>query len=407
MNAPPRGRILLVGPYPPPYGGMATHIVGLAPYLAERGYEVTVLSLTRGPAERLRPAPGVEVVRANVARSLADPRTAAAVLRTGHRWGPGSGEWIAREIALTNAVRRVIEERGITLVLAYMITSALFVPRLRRAFGSRVKFGTTVFGELVERRHVIDPNRAFYRRILDDSDHLMATSAYCASLVASLDVDPKRVEVIYVGVDVARFGAPAAGRPSDWPSDGVVALFVGRFHDEMGLDVLLDAIPPAVAANPALRFVLAGAPGPLTGRAEETQARYPAHVFVRPNVPFSVLPGYYGAADILVAPTRDQHACMGVSIKEAMAAGKAIVTTRSGGIPEAVVDGECGTVLAFDGDGRLDPAPLARSILALAGDPDTRARFGGEARRRAAAIFDLRVLLARNVDMCARLLGVD
>jgi glycosyltransferase involved in cell wall biosynthesis len=401
----PAGRILLVGPYPPPYGGMATHVVGLAPYLARRGFEVTILSMTLGRPERLRPAPGVEVLRVNGLQALRDWRTPVVALRLRHRWDPRDREWIAREVASTNAVGRIVEERGIGLVVSYMITSSLFVPHLRRRFGSRVKFMTMVFGELVERSDVIGRNRPFYRQILDESDHLVATSAYCAGLVSTLGADPSRVEVIYVGVDIDRFGTAVPARPPGLPSGGLVVLFVGRFHDEMGLDVLLDAIPAAVAAHRDLRFVLAGAPGPLSARAADVERRYPGHVFVRPNVAFGALPAYYSAADILVAPTRDQHACMGVSIKEAMAAGKAIVTTRSGGIPEAVLDGVCGTVLDFDGAGRLDPAALTRAMGALAADPDTRARFGRAAKERAAALFGMNALLARNAAACERLIG--
>lgn len=401
------GRILLVGPYPPPYGGMATHVVALAPYLAARGHDVTVLSLTRGESQHLRPSTGVEVLRVNAPRALLDWRAPAVALRLGHRPDPRDREWIAREIALTNAVRSVIDRRRIDLVVSYMITSSLYVPRLRRVYGSRVKYMTMVFGELVERSDVIGRNRGFYRRILDESDHLVATSAYCAGLVSTLGVDPARVEVIYVGVDLERFGAPVTGRPPALPSDGTIALFVGRFHEEMGLDVLLDAIPRVAAARPEIRFVLAGAPGPLSRLAADLERRCPEQVFIRANLPFEALPGFYGNADILVAPTRDQHACMGVSIKEAMAAGKPVIAARSGGVPEAVLDGVSGIVLDFDASGRLDPDALARAILALVDDHDKRTQLGRAARERVAAMFDARSLLAKSAAACERLIGVS
>src|SRR5207248_2889708 len=38
-------RILLIGNFPPPYGGVPTHLAYLAPYLASHGWEVDVLSL--------------------------------------------------------------------------------------------------------------------------------------------------------------------------------------------------------------------------------------------------------------------------------------------------------------------------------------------------------------------------
>jgi glycogen synthase len=40
-------RILLLGPYPPPHGGIATHIVGMRRYLRDSGFSCEVVNLTR------------------------------------------------------------------------------------------------------------------------------------------------------------------------------------------------------------------------------------------------------------------------------------------------------------------------------------------------------------------------
>ena len=66
------------------------------------------------------------------------------------------------------------------------------------------------------------------------------------------------------------------------------------------------------------------------------------------------------------------------SIVEAMAAGRAIVATNVGGIPDAIADGECG-LLTPPGD----PAALAARLAAMFEDADLRRRLGAEARERA------------------------
>jgi phosphatidylinositol alpha-1,6-mannosyltransferase len=289
-----------------------------------------------------------------------------------------------------------------------MITSGLFVPHLRQALGPGVRFTTTIFGELIERAELITANAEFYRQILEQSDQVLATSAYCAGLARVVGYDPARVEVIYIGVDCERFApevagprAAALGLPPGTPR----VLFLGRFHEEMGLDAVLDAIPLVVAQRPETSMLLVGARGPLSERAEAVARQFPANVSISQNVPFDAIPGYYAASDILLAPTRDRHACMGVSIKEAMAAGKAIIASNSGGIPEAIRDGEHGVILPFDDHDRLDPARLANAIAALLADPERRRRLGDSARRRAAEVFDNSVCLARQLAVVQRLIG--
>ncbi len=416
-------RILLVGPYPPPYGGMASQIVELAPHLAESGYGVTVLTFTKGKDEAFSPSPGVEVCRVDARRALLDLRNLPLLCRVQHRLVPRDVEWITREIVGTSVVRRIVEEQNVSLINTYMITSSMFVPHLRREFRDRVKFVTTIFGELVERQDIIERNKGFYRQILLESDHVLATSQYCAGLARVVDFDPSLVEVIYIGVDVDRFSpeldgtssgdstagvepaCPRQGVEANLPADKIRLLFVGRFHEEMGLDVILDVIPDVVAQRPDACFVLVGASGPLSGRAVEIQARYPEHVCIRQNVPFSALPHYYAASRVLLAPTRDMHACMGVSIKEAMAAGKAIIASRSGGIPEAVIPGQSGIILDFDQHGRLDRTQFVQAMLSLLERPQTIEEWGRRARQRAVEIFDNRISLQRHVAMVERLIG--
>ncbi len=72
----------------------------------------------------------------------------------------------------------------------------------------------------------------------------------------------------------------------------------------------------------------------------------------------------------------------GMTLADAMAFGCPVVSTRAGGIPEIVVDGETG-LLAEPGD----PTSLARAIVELARDPAMRREMGRQGRARRAAHF--------------------
>ena len=72
---------------------------------------------------------------------------------------------------------------------------------------------------------------------------------------------------------------------------------------------------------------------------------------------------------------------LGTSVLDAMAAGKPVVGTRAGGIPEVVIDGTTGFLVP-----PRDAEGMARAIVALLKDEPLRRRMGEEglalARRR-------------------------
>src|SRR5262249_50708347 len=84
------------------------------------------------------------------------------------------------------------------------------------------------------------------------------------------------------------------------------------------------------------------------------------------------------AADVLVAPSRNEG--MGRVLVEAMALGLPVVGTRVGGIPDLIVDGECGRLVASD-----DAVGLADALADLGVDEALRIKLGVAAIPRAEA----------------------
>jgi glycosyltransferase involved in cell wall biosynthesis len=93
-----------------------------------------------------------------------------------------------------------------------------------------------------------------------------------------------------------------------------------------------------------------------------------------------------GDFDLLVAPSRRE--ALSLALIEAAAAGVPVVASRIGGIPEVVLDGETGILVAPQ-----DPASLARAIESLITDPALRMRLGQAARRRYEDHFSLQRML--------------
>jgi len=98
-------------------------------------------------------------------------------------------------------------------------------------------------------------------------------------------------------------------------------------------------------------------------------------VVMRPFDFFKELPQAYGMADIVVYPTSGEEP-FGLVPLEAMASGKPIVVTHSGGLTESVVDGVTGFVIPKE-----DADLLANRLSALLERPDL-AKCMGQAGRR-------------------------
>jgi glycosyltransferase involved in cell wall biosynthesis len=95
------------------------------------------------------------------------------------------------------------------------------------------------------------------------------------------------------------------------------------------------------------------------------------------------VPELLARADVFALSSRSEGAPL--SILEAMAAGLPVVSSRVGGVPELVVDGETGLLVPPG-----DPAAMADALGRLVADADLRWRLGAAGRERAQRYFDVR-----------------
>jgi len=214
----------------------------------------------------------------------------------------------------------------------------------------------------------------------------MSCSRHCAESPKVIGVS-QVAEVVYYGIDVKRFS------PSDERQDfreqlglsrnAPVVLFVGRMVTEMGLETLLNAAPRILQSQPNARFVIAGQVGDLYGQALKAREAYPEAIHVLVNVGNDDLPLLYATATLVVVPSSNERACLGLAAIEAMASGIPVVVTHSGGGPEVVVDGETGLLVPPN-----DSAALAKAVLTLLSDPGRCSVMGKHGRERAVRIFD-------------------
>jgi glycosyltransferase involved in cell wall biosynthesis len=386
-----RPGILLVGNYPPPYGGVPKHLEGLVPFLVRCGWDVHVLSggmsgTYRGPGftvyKDARPTvPRRAGTVAFVGRSIVSRRR-SPVLGALDRLPAGT--WF-RTMTRASLAADIVRRHDIRVIVAYNLLLGA-PPAVVVAEMFDLPLVVTNFGEIYSHRREIDRQLAMVHHIVRRATVLTTLTRHCADSYRELGLDPP-VRVLSYGIDHDRFadaaGSVEARKGLGIPAEADVVLYLARLVRDMGLHVLLEALPRLLAERPSTHVLIAGGAGELSEAAEAAARRWPGRVTVVQNVPEGELPSLYAAATVFVAPTIGARACGSLASAEAMAAGKPVVASAVGGIPEVVADGETGVLVP---PGRADA--LADATLAMLGDRERLADLGRRGRERVVREFD-------------------
>lgn len=410
MSAKNPKKVLLIGPYPPPYGGIASHMAGLVPVLVKEGFEVFILSTGSKNAMRVN---GAKLARVNIKKKsfeLLKPWDVPINLKL-LRIFKGFGLDIQRavvETVFSNIIAKVATREKIGLISFYSILNGYSIPVLRNVLNIKAPIVLTIYGAIYEKLDFFRARIRLVKAILNCSNKVLSSSEYCAKSVKLLGIDSSEIESLYYGINLVAF-SPNTNKEKvrkdlNVKDEENILLFVGRLNEEMGLDSIMEIIPTILSERNDVVFVIIGARGPLEEEALDLQEEYRNKVYVRTDVPFEELPYYYAACDAVLAPTRDRHACMGMAIKEAMASGKPVIASATGGIPEAVVDGETGILIPVGSDLRVNQKSFRRAILKLVDDHPMRERFGLKARERAEELFDDELTYRKIIDIFEELL---
>lgn len=174
-----------------------------------------------------------------------------------------------------------------------------------------------------------------------------------------------------------------------------VILSVGRLAVDKGHETLLRAFAVVASRLDEARLLIVG-DGALRHRLEHLtdDLRLGRKVIFAGDVPDAELSVHFAACDIfaLLSSCRDRFEGFGLVFLEAAAHGLAVVATRAGGVPEAVVDGSTGYLVDPEA-----PGQAAAAILALAEDGAKRMAMAERARRRVDQDFSP-VSMARRLD---------
>jgi phosphatidylinositol alpha-1,6-mannosyltransferase len=212
-------------------------------------------------------------------------------------------------------------------------------------------------------------------------------SRYTKEILASLGVEERRTRVLGNGTDPIHFRPEnvSALRKSLGFENRTIVLSVGRLVRRKGVDIMLDAMPQVLEHFPDALYVVIGQ-GPERQRLKSQSRRLglvDSVLFLAERHP-DELRHWFNLSDVFVLPTRNLSMDVegfGLVFLEAAACEKPVVGTLSGGVSDAVLDGETGLLVPSE-----SPAALSRAVVRLLTDADEAKRMGKAGRRRVLSI---------------------
>lgn len=209
-------------------------------------------------------------------------------------------------------------------------------------------------------------------------------------------VPVEKLITIYNGVDCTRFHpderkGPAVREALNIPVDAPTLGMIASFGTEKRWDVFMQTAAKVAAMKPEIRIICVGE-GSLRRSAEE-QSR---ELGLNGNVHFlgnrRDVQDLLSAMDVVVL-TSDYEGMPNV-VLEAMAAGRPVVATAVGGMPDMVEEGKTGFLVP---PGR--PDAVAERCLQLLGDTPMRLQIGRCARQAAVDKFSFETCVARTMQV--------
>ncbi len=204
------------------------------------------------------------------------------------------------------------------------------------------------------------------------------SSVSAAALAQARELLPAitaRSSVIHNGVD------EPSEPPAPLPIDAPRLLCLGRLVAAKGFDVALQAFALLRPRYPHARLVIAG-----HGAERAALEQQVATLGLSATVDFvgwvepDQVPALINASTLVVMPSRQEGLPL-VAVQAALMA-RPIVATRTGGLPEVVLDPHTGLLVEKD-----DPGALASAIAVLLDQPETAIQMGAAGRCHARAVF--------------------
>ena len=381
--------LMLTENWPPHVGGIENYLWHIANYLAVNGHEVTVVALKHDHEflDSTAEKSGEESLF-KVITSSGSPKTGrkVAVIRKRFynkmfrpRWL--RLYWWIKKRAQDEKFDAVLCGKGLFEgLVGYLIKQKLGIPYVIFTYGMEIERW---------RQHWREKKKL--RMVTKEASAVFCLNDQIRDSLKQIGVNEQKIVKAWPGVDDIIFSAVAEEdivkvlKKYDIRRPYVIG--VGRLIERKGWDELIAAfarLDQTEFGNTSLVIVGDGPQLSALQKAVERELIDPAVLFL-PEVPNADLPALYAGAVLFALtpkPLGDDIEGFGIVYLEAAAQGVPAVATRTGGIPEAVIDGGTGIIVESG-----ETQAIEKAMAKILRDKNFREKLGRAAQERAREKF--------------------
>ncbi|HRR99125.1 MAG TPA: glycosyltransferase [Candidatus Sumerlaeia bacterium] len=230
--------------------------------------------------------------------------------------------------------------------------------------------------------------------------HYIAISNGVKEAMIRGGVPNERIDIVHSGVDPRRFEGIRKGmvfrKEYGIQEDEIFIGNVAALTDHKGQIYLIEAAPYVLERFPRARFLIMG-----EGELRPLLQRKIQELNLKGKV---VLTGHisnigeaYASMDLFALSSHLEGLC--TAVVDAMLMGVPVVATRTGGVPDVVLDGECGLLAQ-----PRNPKALGECIVRLLSDKDMQSRFIERGKARVQELFTAEKMIQGTIKVYEKLL---
>lgn len=237
-----------------------------------------------------------------------------------------------------------------------------------------------------------------YASLFKSDIQLLPISNLWKKRLIAYGANPKKIQVHHMGIDLNKF----IYTPPKRISSNVNSVLVGRLTEKKGIDIAINSIKLLLDEGIKVHLTIIG-----DGEDRERLINLTYELGVSNQVRFlgwctqSELQEYISNADMILQPSRTAKTGdmegIPVSLMEAMAKGKLVVSTFHSGIPELIYNNENG--LLADENSHVEFAYRIKDILCMSNQE--KESLSINARKSVAKSFNIQKLNEQLINMCS------
>ncbi len=352
-------KIFQVVPYYPPHiGGMEYYVQWLSIELAKRGHDVTVFTTSNNSEQTIKLQPnGVKIVSLKKALKIYNiPIVPSLFWTLLNEEKPAVIHVHQYPVYFSDVSSLVCNLRNIPLIIhVHVISDAKSVSS---GFLSGLYYKTLGLRTLKSANMIVVPSNDYRAKLYN------------------MHIAAEKLKVIPCGLRLSDVADKTEMFRQQYSCEhSKIILAVGRLNYQKGFQYLIKAMPQIIKRVPSAKLVIVGEgelSAYLKGLAEKIGL---TDVVVFTGViDSSMITSAYSAADIFVLPSIFES--FGMTLIEAQAAGKPVIATDVGGVPEVLVNGQTGILVEPKNIEQLEKA-----VVTLLTNTQLAEEMGAKGRR--------------------------